>query len=134
MTAREPKGRQQKTEEERGIREAALEQTEEASFAASDPRSSNAIPDDHDAIAGAIGQQASDRSIARDTTASPMSVGEVKLLVEQGEPITFIDARNPIAWGSSKVKLPGAIRVPLDEVDRLLQRLPRDRRLIVYCT
>jgi rhodanese-related sulfurtransferase len=72
--------------------------------------------------------------IRRGATASPVTVDEVKGLLEQGQPITFIDARNPIAWGSSKVKLPGAIRVPLDEVDTLLPRLPRDRRLIVYCT
>lgn len=66
--------------------------------------------------------------------ASRLTVDEVKALLEQGEPITFIDARNPIAWASSKIKLPGAIRVPLDEVDRFLPQLPRDRRLIVYCT
>jgi rhodanese-related sulfurtransferase len=63
-----------------------------------------------------------------------VTVEEVKALREQGQPITFIDARNPIAWGSSKVKLPGAIRVPLDEVDALLPQLPRDQRLVVYCT
>ena len=66
--------------------------------------------------------------------ASSLTVDEVKALLAQGQPLTFIDARNPIAWGSSRVKLPGAIRVPLDEVDRLLPQLPRDRRLIVYCT
>ena len=66
--------------------------------------------------------------------ASPIAVDEVKALLEEGEPITFIDARNPIAWASSKIKLPGAIRVPLDEVDRFVPQLPRDRRLIVYCT
>jgi rhodanese-related sulfurtransferase len=69
-----------------------------------------------------------------DANAAPVTVDEVKSLLAQGQPVTFIDARNPIAWGSSKVKLPGAIRVPLDEVDTLLPRLPRDRRLIVYCT
>jgi rhodanese-related sulfurtransferase len=66
--------------------------------------------------------------------ASHVTVDEVKGLLKQGQPITFIDARNPIAWGSSKVKLPGAVRVPLDEVDGLLPQLPRDRHLIVYCT
>jgi rhodanese-like protein len=134
MPAHEPKRLQHTPEEERRIREAALEQAEERSFAASDPPASNPNPDDHDPVADATGQQASDRSIARDAVSSPINVEEVKLLLEQSEPITFIDARNPIAWGSSKVKLPGAIRVPLDEADRLLQRLPRDRRLIVYCT
>ena len=63
-----------------------------------------------------------------------LSVGEVNALIERGEPLAFIDSRNPIAWGSSKVKLPGALRIPIDEVERHLPTLPRDRRLIVYCT
>ena len=36
-------------EEERGIREAALDETIESSFPASDPPSSDPNPDDHDA-------------------------------------------------------------------------------------
>jgi hypothetical protein len=37
-------------EEERKIREAALDETIEASFPASDPPSSDPNPDDHDAV------------------------------------------------------------------------------------
>ena len=45
------KGRHQHTvEEERKIREAALDQTIEGSFPASDPPSTDPNPDDHDAI------------------------------------------------------------------------------------
>ncbi len=65
---------------------------------------------------------------------SRLTVADVNALVERGEPVAFIDSRNPIAWGSSKVKLPGALRIPIDEVERHLPTLPRDRRLIVYCT
>ena len=65
---------------------------------------------------------------------SRLTVADVNALIERGEPVVFIDSRNPIAWGSSKVKLPGAIRIPIDEVERHLPTLPRDRRLIVYCT
>ena len=65
---------------------------------------------------------------------SVLTVTDVRNLVEGGETVAFVDSRNPIAWGSSKVKLPGAVRVPIDEVDKHLQALPRDRRLIVYCT
>jgi rhodanese-related sulfurtransferase len=65
---------------------------------------------------------------------SRLTVAEVKDLIDRGEPIAFIDSRNPIAWGSSKVTLPGARRIPIDEVERHLPALPRDRRLIVYCT
>lgn len=65
---------------------------------------------------------------------SPLTVAQVKELVGQGQPVLFIDSRNPIAWGSSRVKLPGAIRIPIDRVEQHLGTLPRDRRLIVYCT
>ena len=65
---------------------------------------------------------------------SRLTVADVNALIERGEPVAFIDSRNPIAWGSSKVKLPGALRIPIDEVERHLPTLPRDRRLIVYCT
>lgn len=65
---------------------------------------------------------------------SPLTVTDVNDLIDRREPIAFIDSRNPIAWGSSKLTLPGAVRVPIDEVAQHLQELPRDRRLIVYCT
>ena len=65
---------------------------------------------------------------------SRLTVAEVHELMDRGQPIAFIDSRNPIAWGSSKVRLPGALRIPIDEVERHLPTLPRDQRLIVYCT
>ena len=67
-------------------------------------------------------------------TATPLTVAEVQDLLGRGVAVTFIDSRNPIAWGSSRVKLPGAVRIPIDAVERHLPSLPRDRRLIVYCT
>lgn len=65
---------------------------------------------------------------------SPLTVADVNELSVRGQPIAFIDSRNPIAWGSSKLTLPGALRIPIDEVERHLPALPKDRRLIVYCT
>lgn len=65
---------------------------------------------------------------------SGLTVAQISELTDRGEAVTFIDSRNPIAWGSSRVKLPGALRVPIDQVDQRLAALPRDRRLIVYCT
>jgi rhodanese-related sulfurtransferase len=65
---------------------------------------------------------------------SLVTVDEVAALAERGEPLAFVDTRNPIAWGSSRIKIPGAVRVPIDMVEDHLQALPRDRRLIVYCT
>ena len=59
---------------------------------------------------------------------------EVKKRMDRGEKFTFIDARNPKAWGESKVKLPGALRIPADEVEKHVGDLPQDRTIITYCT
>lgn len=50
MTPNEPKKHQHTPAEERKIREAALDNTIEASFPASDPPSSDPNPDDDDAV------------------------------------------------------------------------------------
>ena len=63
-----------------------------------------------------------------------VTVDEVKQRMDRGELFTFVDSRNPKAWGEADTKLPGAIRVQADEVDRHLDKIPRDRSIIVYCT
>jgi hypothetical protein len=36
---------------------------------------------------------------------SRLSVADVQTILEHGDPVTFVDSRNPIAWASSKVKI-----------------------------
>jgi rhodanese-related sulfurtransferase len=66
--------------------------------------------------------------------ATRVTVDEVKERMERGEQFTFVDTRNPIAWGQAKTKLPAAVRVPADEVEKHLAEIPRDRTVITYCT
>ena len=66
--------------------------------------------------------------------ATRVTVEEVKERLNRGEQFAFVDTRNPVAWGESDVKLPGAIRVPADEVEQHLSEIPRDRAVITYCT
>ena len=66
--------------------------------------------------------------------ATRVTVEEVKELMNRGEQLSFVDTRNPVAWGESDVKLPGAIRVPANELDEHLSEIPRDRAVITYCT
>jgi len=63
-----------------------------------------------------------------------VTVDEVKERMDRGEMFTFIDTRNPTAWGEAQTKLPGAIRIPADEVEKHLDQVPRDRTAITYCT
>jgi rhodanese-related sulfurtransferase len=70
----------------------------------------------------------------RAVEATRVTVEEVKERMGRGEQFAFLDTRNPQAWGEAETKLPGALRVPADEVERHLDEIPRDRTVITYCT
>ena len=74
--------------------------------------------------------------MAKETIAGPtkITVDDAWGRFDRGEPVTFVDTRNPQAWQNSNVKLPGALRVPADEIDRHLSEIPRDRPVVTYCT
>jgi rhodanese-related sulfurtransferase len=63
-----------------------------------------------------------------------ISKEELKRKLDTREAMTILDARSPEAWRESDVQLPGAIRIPPDEVDRHLAEIPRDRPIVTYCT
>ena len=63
-----------------------------------------------------------------------ISAEDVKARLARGEPIVFLDSRNPKAWAESNVKLPGAIRVEADRVRDHLAEVPRGRPIVAYCT
>jgi rhodanese-related sulfurtransferase len=65
---------------------------------------------------------------------SRITADEAKTRVDQGEPITFIDARSPESWGKSDVKIKSAIRIPADQIAQRLNDIPRNRSVILYCT
>ena len=63
-----------------------------------------------------------------------MSPEEVNARALAGEPITFVDCRNPMAWKKSNQKIPHAIRMRYDEVESRHNELDRNRTIITYCT
>lgn len=69
-----------------------------------------------------------------EATVNRVTVDEVKERMDRGEPLVFLDTRNPTAWGEADTKMPGAIRMPVDEVERRLGEVRRDRAIITYCT
>ena len=66
--------------------------------------------------------------------ATRVTTDEVKERMDRGEQFTFVDTRNPQAWGEAETKLPGAVRVPADELEQHLDEIPRGRAVITYCT
>jgi rhodanese-related sulfurtransferase len=63
-----------------------------------------------------------------------LPVDEVRRRIDAGEPILFVDSREPDAWEQSSEKLPGAVRVLSDAVDEHAAQLAKGRPLVTYCT
>lgn len=66
--------------------------------------------------------------------ATRVTVDEIEERMNRGEAFTFIDTRNPQAWAEANTKLPGAIRMTVNDVEEHLDEIPRDRTVITYCT
>jgi len=63
-----------------------------------------------------------------------ISAEELKRRIDSGEDFTIIDVRNPTAWAQSDTMMPGAIRIPMDELQQQLKRIPKRRPVVAYCT
>jgi rhodanese-related sulfurtransferase len=59
---------------------------------------------------------------------------ELRRRMEAGEQFTIIDVRNPNAWAEASDMAAGAIRVALDDADEAIDRIPRNRPVVTYCT
>jgi membrane protein DedA with SNARE-associated domain len=62
-----------------------------------------------------------------------ISVAELKRLMDSGNAPTIVDVRNRSAKLHDPRRLPGALRMTIDEIDIRLGELPRDREIILYC-
>ena len=63
-----------------------------------------------------------------------ITVEELKRRMDAGEDFSIIDTRNPKAWAESDTVIPEAIRVPLDELESNLARIPKNKPVVAYCT
>ena len=63
-----------------------------------------------------------------------ITADQFKKRMESGEDFTLLDTRNPQAWAESDTMATGALRVPLDELDGSLSRIPKGKSVVAYCT
>jgi rhodanese-related sulfurtransferase len=63
-----------------------------------------------------------------------IGIEDLRKRMESGEDFVFIDTRNPQAWAQSDVTLPNAIRVPVDNFEEYLDKIPRNKSIVAYCT
>jgi rhodanese-related sulfurtransferase len=73
-------------------------------------------------------------SVTADLEPTRVTIDEVKERLVQGKPLLFIDARNPKAWETADLKLPGARRLPADDMGQQLHEFSPDHTTVTYCT
>jgi rhodanese-related sulfurtransferase len=63
-----------------------------------------------------------------------ISVAELHAQLSGGATPVVVDVRSPTAQAVDLHRIPGALHVPLHDVDAHLGTLPRDREIVFYCT
>jgi NhaP-type Na+/H+ or K+/H+ antiporter len=59
---------------------------------------------------------------------------DLKQLLDEGAPVTIVDTRRTAAWNSSGETIPGAIRMPVDEIPSRWTNLPKGPPIVLFCT
>ena len=63
------------------------------------------------------------------------TVQQLKAMMDRGDDIVIIDVRSGWEYAGSKIKVKGAIRIPLNELEgSRYHELPQDKEIITYCT
>lgn len=64
---------------------------------------------------------------------SRISVAQAKALLDADEAVV-LDSVASHVWPSMSRIIPGAIRIPPEEIQNRFGELPRDKTILVYCT
>ena len=63
-----------------------------------------------------------------------ITVQELKAKMDKGEDTVIIDVRAGREYTDSKIKMKGAIRIPIVQLETRINELPRDKEIVTYCT
>jgi membrane protein DedA with SNARE-associated domain len=59
---------------------------------------------------------------------------ELKEKLDRGLPVTLVDLRHGIELETERVKIPGALHVPPEEIEARQAEIPRNGEVVLYCT
>jgi NhaP-type Na+/H+ or K+/H+ antiporter len=89
------------------------------------------LPEEVAADAGTLLNTGDERIREQDVPRLPPAA--LKGMLHAGEPVTVIDVRREAAYESSGKRIPGSIRIPVDELLDRLHEIPRDRPVVLSC-
>ncbi|MDP2689121.1 MAG: rhodanese-like domain-containing protein [Deltaproteobacteria bacterium] len=59
---------------------------------------------------------------------------EFRRKLEAKEEILILDVRNPVDYAASSERIPGAVRIPLEELTGRVKELDPEKEVVAYCT
>lgn len=75
------------------------------------------------------------RRFYRELRISRITPDELREMLDSGRDITVVDLRSALEWQEEgAAKLPGALHMSFEELERRLLEIPIDRDVILYCT
>jgi rhodanese-related sulfurtransferase len=74
------------------------------------------------------------RSFLQALRIARITAPELKQKLDKNEPVTIIDLRHSLDFLPDPYTIPGAIRIPLEELETRQGEIPRDREVVLYCT
>lgn len=89
------------------------------------------LPEEVAADAGTLLNAGEHRLRAEDVPRLPPAA--LKGMLRAGEPVTVVDVRREAAYESSGKRIPGSLRIPIDELLDRLDEIPRDRPVVLSC-
>jgi membrane protein DedA with SNARE-associated domain/rhodanese-related sulfurtransferase len=63
-----------------------------------------------------------------------ITVGELYRMLDTGVAPLIVDVRSQTALSLEPRRIPGALHVPVQDMERHIRELPRDREIVLYCT
>ena len=63
-----------------------------------------------------------------------ITVQELKAKVDKREDLVIVDVRTGDDYERSKIKIKGAMRIPIVKIEERYKELPKDKQIITYCT
>jgi rhodanese-related sulfurtransferase len=54
--------------------------------------------------------------------------------LSRGEEILIVDLRQPFDVEALPYRIPGAVRIAMEELEKRHQEIPRDREIVLYCS
>jgi hypothetical protein len=66
--------------------------------------------------------------------ADRITIHQLKRMMDANEEVVIIDNRAASAWVGSTVKIKGALHITVDELEKKMKELPKNKLIVTYCT